>query len=223
MQGMLEMMMTSLMSKEVLYEPLKELGDKVRFMFLCLVLHRSLSTISSTLTHIHTYPQFPPYLAENATKISAEDKSRFESQLDRLNQIIKAFEEPKYSDADKEKTAEIMELMGEVRLRFFFFFAFDFCSFMIRMFGFEWQHSVRPYSCLGPPTFIASLHLLYLSIKDDKTLTQNLSDSSYRCKVSVTHPLRSWEIFRQDSTLAQMVCHNCQRGVVFHEIPGRFL
>jgi len=43
MQGMLEMMMTSLMSKEVLYEPLKELSDKVRFMFLCLVLHRSLS------------------------------------------------------------------------------------------------------------------------------------------------------------------------------------
>lgn len=32
LQGMLEMMMNSLMSKEVLYEPLKELGDKVRLL-----------------------------------------------------------------------------------------------------------------------------------------------------------------------------------------------
>jgi len=85
-QGMLEMMMGSLMSKEVLYEPLKELGDK-----------------------------FPPYLSENATKLSAEEKMRYESQLDRINKILKVFEDPKYSDQDKEESVKVVDLMAEMQ------------------------------------------------------------------------------------------------------------
>lgn len=78
--------MSSIMSKEVLYEPLKELGEK-----------------------------FPPYLSENATKLSAEDKTRYESQLDRINKILKIFEDPKYSDEDKDKSIELVELMGQMQ------------------------------------------------------------------------------------------------------------
>jgi len=82
---MLELMMSSLMSKEVLYEPLKELGDK-----------------------------FPPYLSTHPTLPEA-DKARYEAQLARIREIVCVFEEPGYSDQDAEKVGRVVELMGEMQ------------------------------------------------------------------------------------------------------------
>jgi len=83
LRGMLELMMDSLMSKEVLYEPLKELGEK-----------------------------YPPYLHENATALSQADKTRYETQLGYVTRILRIFEDPAYNEEDREKGAEVVELMG---------------------------------------------------------------------------------------------------------------
>ena len=55
--------------------------------------------------------------------LSPEDKTRYENQMDRIKKILAVFESPGYSDDDKEKSAEVVELMSEVRF-FFLFFSF---------------------------------------------------------------------------------------------------
>lgn len=42
--------------------------------------------------------------------------------MDRIKKILAVFESPGYADDDKEKSAEVVELMSEVRYIFFFFF-----------------------------------------------------------------------------------------------------
>ncbi|KAI0644010.1 Pex19 protein family-domain-containing protein [Trametes meyenii] len=86
LKGLLENMMSQLMSKEVLYEPLKELHDK-----------------------------FPSYLEDNAAKLSAADKSRYESQRTVVAQIVTTFEDASYSDDDPEKSLKIIELMQKMQ------------------------------------------------------------------------------------------------------------
>ena len=97
MFGMLELMMDSLLSKEILYEPLKELGDKVcppssipppppcnkALTFFSLSLH---------LAQNQTKPnqkQYPAYLQTHTTTLSAADKSRYEAQLGYITQKIR--------------------------------------------------------------------------------------------------------------------------------------
>ncbi|PSR73525.1 hypothetical protein PHLCEN_2v10637 [Hermanssonia centrifuga] len=84
LQGLLETMMTQLMSKEILYEPLKELSEK-----------------------------FPGYLAENASKMKAEDRQRYESQQKVVTQIITLYEDPTYSPDNSEKALTMSNLMNE--------------------------------------------------------------------------------------------------------------
>ncbi|KAI8973111.1 Pex19 protein family-domain-containing protein [Trametes punicea] len=86
LKGLLENMMSQLMSKEVLYEPLKELHDK-----------------------------FPSYLEENASKLSEEDKKRYSSQSAVVAQIVATFEDPSYTDDDPQKGLKIVELMQEMQ------------------------------------------------------------------------------------------------------------
>ncbi|PCH37145.1 Pex19-domain-containing protein [Wolfiporia cocos MD-104 SS10] len=86
LQKLLEGMMTQLMSKEILYEPLKELHDK-----------------------------FPAYLKDNADKISADDKKRYDSQYTVVGKIITIFEDPTYSDENTEKGTQIVTLMSEMQ------------------------------------------------------------------------------------------------------------
>jgi len=85
-QGLLESMMSQLMSKEVLYEPLKELHDK-----------------------------FPSYLSDNASTLSSPDKSRYEAQYQCVTKIVQIFEDPAYSDEDTEKGKEVVQLMNEMQ------------------------------------------------------------------------------------------------------------
>ncbi|KAJ3482703.1 hypothetical protein NLI96_g6799 [Meripilus lineatus] len=86
LQGILESMMSQLMSKDILYEPLKELGEK-----------------------------FPTYLKENDATIKPEDKQRYVSQQIIVTKILSIFESPSYSDKNSEQGAQVVVLMNEVR------------------------------------------------------------------------------------------------------------
>ncbi|EGN94538.1 hypothetical protein SERLA73DRAFT_188497 [Serpula lacrymans var. lacrymans S7.3] len=86
LQGMLETMMGQLMSKDVLYEPLKELSDK-----------------------------FPAYLTKNAATLSASDKSRYEAQVSCIERLLVIFDAPGYKDDNKEKKEEVLHAMSELQ------------------------------------------------------------------------------------------------------------
>jgi len=86
LQGLLETMMSQLMSKEVLYEPLKEMHEK-----------------------------FPGYLAENGSKLSQQDKDRYAKQQKTVSQIIVIFEAKDYSEEDPEIAVKVMSLMNEMQ------------------------------------------------------------------------------------------------------------
>jgi peroxin-19 len=68
LDGLLETMMSQLMNKELLYEPLKELHDK-----------------------------FPSYL-EDHTELAAGEKQRYQSQYQSISKIIALFDDPAYKD-----------------------------------------------------------------------------------------------------------------------------
>ncbi|KAJ6476172.1 Pex19 protein family-domain-containing protein [Mycena sanguinolenta] len=88
--GFLETMMGELMSKDVLYEPLTELADK-----------------------------FPPYIASHSPTstppLTDADKTRYESQLARVRDILAIFDAPDFSDEDKEKRERVVALMAEMQ------------------------------------------------------------------------------------------------------------
>ncbi|RKP06262.1 Pex19 protein, partial [Thamnocephalis sphaerospora] len=90
--GLVEGMMGQLMTREVLYEPMKELAEK-----------------------------YPGYLAENKSTLPADDYARYEKQYSYVKQIVAHFAaqpEPATSDADAPAKddpviAELMEKMQD--------------------------------------------------------------------------------------------------------------
>ncbi|KAJ7619405.1 Pex19 protein family-domain-containing protein [Roridomyces roridus] len=84
--GFLENMMSELMSKEVLYEPLTELAEK-----------------------------FPPYLASPPSPLSAEDRTRYEAQLGRVRAILAVFDAPTFNDSDPKSRESVVALMSEMQ------------------------------------------------------------------------------------------------------------
>lgn len=62
--------------------------------------------------------QFPGYLKDNVSTLSAEDKTRYEAQSKVVAQIVATFEDPSFKDDDPQKSLKIVELMQEVRSRF---------------------------------------------------------------------------------------------------------
>lgn len=95
-------MMRQLMCKEVLYEPLKELHEKVY----------TRSFIGQAWL---TFRQFPSYLADHNDALTAEDKERYSGQIDRVSKIVEIFENPSYTDDNAELSARVVTLMNEVR------------------------------------------------------------------------------------------------------------
>ncbi|KAI9511514.1 Pex19 protein family-domain-containing protein [Russula earlei] len=85
LQKFLEAMMGQLMSKDVLYEPLKELNNK-----------------------------FPSYLESNKDKLSASEVQRYQAQYACSSEIIALFEETVYNDDDPEMRVRITTLMSKV-------------------------------------------------------------------------------------------------------------
>jgi len=86
LEGIIEGMMKQLMSKSILYEPLKELSDK-----------------------------FPSYLADNASTIKPEDKQRYLSQQKLVDEIVAIYDDPKYAEDNVEQNAKITTLMNEMQ------------------------------------------------------------------------------------------------------------
>lgn len=76
--AMLENMMSELMGKEVLYEPLKELRDK-----------------------------YPAYLANPPAQLSAEDRSRYEEQQKIVNAVVATFDDPKFDNGTEAERAAL--------------------------------------------------------------------------------------------------------------------
>ncbi|KAF9513836.1 hypothetical protein BS47DRAFT_1317306 [Hydnum rufescens UP504] len=85
-QTMVEGMMTQLMSKDILYDPLKELQEK-----------------------------FPAYLSKNEAVLSAEDKTRYTNQLSKVHEIVAVFERRDYKDDDPAQSTKILGLMNEMQ------------------------------------------------------------------------------------------------------------
>jgi len=86
LEGIIETMMSQLMSKQILYEPLKEMHEK-----------------------------FPGYLAENENKLSPDVKDRYTKQQRTISQIIAIFEAKDYSEEDPEIGLKVMSLMNEMQ------------------------------------------------------------------------------------------------------------
>ncbi|GAA5858548.1 hypothetical protein JCM8547_007355 [Rhodosporidiobolus lusitaniae] len=86
LQGMIDEMMKQLMSREMLYEPLKELADK-----------------------------YPAYLKEHADSLSSEDLARYKKQETIVRTIVTKFEEPgadkapPYTPEEEEVRSKRME------------------------------------------------------------------------------------------------------------------
>jgi len=86
LESMLETMMSQLMSKEILYDPLKELHTK-----------------------------YPEYLNEQKSSLSPEELHRYTQQSQRVSQIVAIFEKESYSDEDSTQSTEILRLMNEMQ------------------------------------------------------------------------------------------------------------
>ena len=59
--------------------------------------------------------QYPSYLKDNASKMSADDHKRYTSQSKVVAQIVAIFESPNYTDDDTQAGLKVVELMQEVR------------------------------------------------------------------------------------------------------------
>ncbi|KAK0457681.1 Pex19 protein family-domain-containing protein [Desarmillaria tabescens] len=84
--GFFEKMMGQLMSKEVLYEPLKELSDK-----------------------------FPGFLANPPADLTSEDKQRYQTQMACVQKIVAVFEAPGYDDKNAADMKKVVDLMSEMQ------------------------------------------------------------------------------------------------------------
>ncbi|KIJ56319.1 hypothetical protein M422DRAFT_57684 [Sphaerobolus stellatus SS14] len=86
LDSMLESMMSQLMSKEILYDPLKELDTK-----------------------------YPEYLEKNGPTLDAAERERCVQQSKRVQKIVAIFEKPSYSEDDTTTSSEILRLMNEMQ------------------------------------------------------------------------------------------------------------
>lgn len=66
----------------------------------------------------HRIMQFPGYLKDHASTLSAEDKTRYEAQSKVVAQIVATFDDPSFTNDDPQKSLRVVELMQEVRSSF---------------------------------------------------------------------------------------------------------
>jgi len=82
---MIEEMLGAIMSKDVLYDPMKELST-----------------------------QYPAYLSSHP-ELPDNERKRCEAQLRVSTQILAIFDQPGYTDANAEAQAEVFKLMNEMQ------------------------------------------------------------------------------------------------------------
>ncbi|GAA98746.1 uncharacterized protein L969DRAFT_88261 [Mixia osmundae IAM 14324] len=86
LQAAIESMMGQLMSKDLLYEPLKELSTK-----------------------------YPQWLRDNESKIEASEVQRYRAQQEVVDEIVRSYESPKFNDDDEAQQKHIVELMSKMQ------------------------------------------------------------------------------------------------------------
>lgn len=101
--GILDTMMSQLVSKEVLYDPLKELSTAVSKPSIFLCLYR-----------LTLFTQFPPYLENPPAPLTPAIKTQYESQLTCIHKILAIFDDPTYQGDDPVLKKQISDLMNEV-------------------------------------------------------------------------------------------------------------
>ncbi|KDQ23468.1 hypothetical protein PLEOSDRAFT_1072774 [Pleurotus ostreatus PC15] len=84
--GFIENMMTQLMSKEILYDPLQELSQKL-----------------------------PEYIKTNSATLPKADVERYELQLASVRRIVSVFDDPGYNEGDSQTQLKIVEMMTEMQ------------------------------------------------------------------------------------------------------------
>ncbi|ORZ39751.1 Pex19 protein family-domain-containing protein [Catenaria anguillulae PL171] len=84
--SVLEGMMESLMAKDILHEPLRDLTDR-----------------------------YPAYLAENKDKLPADEYDRYTKQLTLMKQVITIYEENEGSGEDADQSKKVIQLMTEIQ------------------------------------------------------------------------------------------------------------
>ncbi|KZV87990.1 hypothetical protein EXIGLDRAFT_187896 [Exidia glandulosa HHB12029] len=106
LSGVLEGLMQSLMSKEILYEPLKDLHDKVFFHI-----------VASSYMLIFSCLQYPEYINTHKDSLPADEVTRYTEQSALVGRIVAIFETPGYSDDDPVKSSEVLTLMNEMQAK----------------------------------------------------------------------------------------------------------
>ncbi|KAJ8662311.1 hypothetical protein O0I10_002004 [Lichtheimia ornata] len=85
-ENLLEGMMQQLMSKELLYEPMKHMADN-----------------------------YTSWLEDNKDKISAADYERYQKQHELCKQVVAKYESPDFDDKNEAKAKELMDLMQKMQ------------------------------------------------------------------------------------------------------------
>lgn len=85
MDGLVERMMGGMLSREYLYQPMKDIADK-----------------------------YPTYIREHAAELSESDLSNYRKQQSCFERIVAAFDSPA-ALAGKSPSAQVMELMNEMQ------------------------------------------------------------------------------------------------------------
>ncbi|KAF5103975.1 hypothetical protein DV451_001082 [Geotrichum candidum] len=86
MSKLINEMLEQMASKEILYEPMKEMYDK-----------------------------YPAWMEENEKKISADDRSRYLNQYRIISDVVLRFEKPEYSDDNEVDRKYITALMEQMQ------------------------------------------------------------------------------------------------------------
>lgn len=86
LDGLLAEMLKELSSKEILYEPMREMADK-----------------------------YPKWLEDHESELSEDEKKRYKEQLQILNNICTKFEASDYSDSNEEARSYIAEQMEKMQ------------------------------------------------------------------------------------------------------------
>lgn len=86
LSGVLQGLMQSLMSKEILYEPMKDLGEK-----------------------------YPEYIEQHKATLKPDELKRYQDQSALVGRIVAIFQTPGYSDEDPVRSAEVLTLMNEMQ------------------------------------------------------------------------------------------------------------
>lgn len=119
-QNVLEGMMEQLMSKDILYEPMLDLQNKVPvlsffFSFMPMLNEgRSVVGYINLTCSVFMCVQYPQWLKDNKDKISAEEYARYEKQYGYVKEIVEFFDRPDFDDKSDTQAKSVIDLMQGV-------------------------------------------------------------------------------------------------------------